>query len=173
MKLHVQRHKVIQPTGADYRLIPLTQNQNAIVDAADYAFLNQWNWTAAWSPGTQNYYVVRCERRIAIRMSRVILGLADDDPREAEHANRNTLDNRRENLRPATNTQNNANRRRLQKNNTTGYRGVRVMGDKWQAALFHKGRYIHLGTWPTPERAAQEYDEAARIVFEDFARTNF
>ena len=40
-----------------------------------------------------------------------------------DHANRNTLDNRRENLRPAT-LENNAQNRTKQRNNTSGFIGV-------------------------------------------------
>jgi hypothetical protein len=32
----MKRHSVVQPLDTSYRLIPLTQGQNAIVDAADF-----------------------------------------------------------------------------------------------------------------------------------------
>lgn len=34
-----KRHEVIQPIDTEYRLIPLTQGQVAVVDAADYEWL--------------------------------------------------------------------------------------------------------------------------------------
>ena len=37
------------PSG-EYRIIPLTQGQVAIVDAADYESLMRWKWQAKWEP---------------------------------------------------------------------------------------------------------------------------
>lgn len=44
MKRHVKRHEVVQPLNESYRLIPLTQGQNAIVDVNDFGRLSKWNW---------------------------------------------------------------------------------------------------------------------------------
>ena len=72
------------------------------------------------------------------------------------------LDNRRTNLRNvdhATNCRN----RRLQKNNTSGYRGVTWNKDarKWQAEIKVDGKNHYLGKYSTPQAASAAY-EAAR-----------
>jgi hypothetical protein len=96
-----KRHEVIQPLDTSYRLIPLTQNQTAIVDVSDYEYLNQWNWHAQYSKAVKGFYAVRwMEGGGTLQMSRAILGLQYGNPTEADHRSGNTLDNRRDNLRP-------------------------------------------------------------------------
>src|SRR5258706_13665947 len=58
-KPRVVRHEVTQPLNESYRLIPLTQNQNAIVDVEDFEWLSQWYWMAMFSPEADTFYVIR------------------------------------------------------------------------------------------------------------------
>lgn len=171
------RHEVTQPQDPTIRLIPLTCNRSAIVDADDYEFLMQWNWYALWSRGTQTFYAVRGVknnkgRTIPFPMHRAVMpcepGFVND------HINGDTLDNRKSNLRCATNSENLCNRR-LQSNNTSGFRGVGwVKKDKrWRARLKVDGQEIVLGYFKTAEEAAKAYDEGARKVYGEFARLNF
>jgi hypothetical protein len=71
-------------------------------------------------------------------------------PKQLDHINRDGLDNRITNLRSVTSKQNQRNRRELQKNNTSGYRGVHRIRDKWKAVAF--GQYV--GFFETKEEAA-------------------
>src|ERR1700741_4140580 len=117
----VKRHAVIQPLETDYRFIPLTRNQNAIVDAADFEWLSQWNWYAMWSKCTKSFYAARrgpCSS--VIFMHRLII----DSEKLVDHKDHNTLDNRRENLRKCTYMQNSQNKR-MRRNNRSGFKGVR------------------------------------------------
>jgi hypothetical protein len=87
----------------------------------------------------------------------------------ADHKNRNTLDNRRENLREATfaqNAQNRSNRR----DNTSGRKGVfpyKVPG-KWRAQIKVRGKYKFLGVFPTKDEAAEAYAAAAKRHYGEF-----
>jgi hypothetical protein len=168
-KLHVRRHEVIQPLDQSYRLIPLTQGQNAIVDAADFEWLSQWNWYAHWSPGTKTFYAVRNK---SPNMHQLILGCGTDD--DIDHKNNDTLDNRRNNLRKCTHGQNAANTKRRTK---WGYKGVvfypTARKHKWSARIVKDGKHIHLGMFLTVEEAAKAYDAAAKIYHGEFAQTNF
>lgn len=166
-KRSVKRHLVTQPLDESYRLIPLTQGQNAIVDVSDYDWLNQWNWFAHWSKPTQSFYAVRYEF-----MARAVLGCLDEEL--PDHVNHITLDNRRDNLRKGTFSQNGINRR-LQANNTSGFKGVSWFKEhqKWRADIRVNWKAIYLGMFSSREDAARAYDEAARKYHGEFAVLNF
>lgn len=161
--------------ATSYRLIPLTQGQFAIVDAADYEWLNQWKWYADWSPGMQNFYARRNSPSVdcwsfAILMHREILGLQRGDKREGDHiASDRTLDNRRNNLRIVGNDGSSQNRKRY-RNNTSGYKGVHLEeGKYWRAYINVSGKRINLGVHPTAESAYAAYCAAAKKYHGEFA----
>ena len=89
-----------------------------------------------------------------------------------DHINGNGLDNRRSNLRPASRSQNGANRG-APSNNTSGFKGVTRFRLKWMAKIQVHGRTIHLGLFATPQEAARAYDTAALEHFGEYARPNF
>ena len=63
----------------------------------------------------------------------------------------------------------------MQRNNSTGYRGVYQTRNKkrWRVAIGFYGENIHLGVYDTPEEAARVYDDAAKRLRPDFAMLNF
>lgn len=151
---------------ADVALVPLTQGQVAIIDAADAWRVEGSNWYfhggryAAIRPTLDG---VRC----IVYMHQVIAepgrGL------DVDHINGDGLDNRRCNLREATRQQNLANRR-AHRNNKTGIKGVWRHGLKWRASIQVDGKTRHLGGFDTPEDAGRAYEAAARALHGDFAR---
>jgi hypothetical protein len=90
-----------------------------------------------------------------------------------DHKDLNPLNNCRNNLRPATRSQNNANKTIL-RNNTTSYKGVRrhTKDGYWRAALEHQSKHIHLGYFISKEDAAHAYNENALEIWGEFARLN-
>jgi len=90
-----------------------------------------------------------------------------------DHKNGDGLDNRRENLRLCTSTQNKYNSK-MRSHNTSGYKGVcKGYGSKWTASMSCGGRRLYLGTFETGEQAAKAYDAKARELFGEFALLNF
>lgn len=84
-----------------------------------------------------------------------------------DHANRDTADNRRENLRECTVSENNANSITRDKPYPKGVREKRGRFEAWITA----GRKrTYLGTFPDPATAAGAYKAAAELVFGAFAR---
>lgn len=146
--------------------VPLTQGKFALIDAEDWDVVAEITWSYGEVRPGYGYAMSKINRRTA-RMHNLILPVAKG--LMVDHANHNTLDNRRLNLRCATRSQNFANSRR-NRNSTTGYKGVTFYPrlGKWQAHI----QRSHLGMFETPEAAALAYDAAAREVFGEFAQTN-
>jgi hypothetical protein len=169
------RQKVIQPENQSIKLIPLTKNQVAIVDAHWFEALNRFNWCASWDKRAQTFYASRYAvvdgKRTSVLMHRVIAG--DNFP-HVDHRNRNGLDNREENLRKCSCSQNGANCGK-RKSNTTGFKGVYALKGttKFAASIKFRGKTKSLGRFKTKELAARAYDRAAILFFGEFASPNF
>jgi len=90
-----------------------------------------------------------------------------------DHKNRDTLDNRRSNLRICTRVQNQQNRG-VFKSNTSGYKGVwfRKERDKWYCVVKTGGKRTYRGGFSTKEEAAIEYNNVVRKLFGEFAFLN-
>lgn len=148
--------------------IPLTKGEVALVDDADYEELAKHKWCVRMS--TSGCLVAIRNAKVTddkngprqIQMHRWLMKA----PRytEVDHANGNTLDNRRGNLRLATRSQNLANRKVFH-TNLSGYKGVSPRGAKFNARIEV--------TCDTAEEAARTYDRIARFIHGDFAKLNF
>lgn len=170
---NVVRPQIQQPLDESIRYIPLTLGKITIVDAGDYEWLNSFAWQAMLSRGA--WYASRllwedgkCKR---IKMHQAILSTIDGSV--PDHKNGNGLDNRRDNLRPATRSQNCGNRRTVV--NKSGFKGVSWASKdkKWRARIGVSGKALFLGTFATADEAAHAYDAAALKHFGEFARLNF
>lgn len=92
-----------------------------------------------------------------------------------DHVNRNSLDNRRANLRLATPAQNAANiGTRKRADSSSRFKGVhRTENGSWSAVVSCRGVHCRLGTYRREEDAAMAYDMGAIEIFQDFAALNF
>ena len=92
-----------------------------------------------------------------------------EDPGEKfiDHKNHDGLDNRIANLRVATNTQNQYNRR-ICKRNTTGYKGVSKdkshshRNKPYSARITLDGKLLRLGVFRTAEEASEAYRRSCK-----------
>ena len=86
-----------------------------------------------------------------------------------DHINAIRTDNRIENLRVATNSQNQFNRGK-QRNNTSGYKGVFLQKGRWMAKIGYMGRPIVIGYFASKEDAYKAYCEEALRLHGEFAK---
>lgn len=82
---------------------------------------------------------------------------------DIDHINGISDDNRITNLRDASTSQNCQNQRRARSDNTSGLIGVKTFRPgRWQSSIKANGKYIHLGTFDSPEAAHHAYIAAKR-----------
>jgi hypothetical protein len=140
----------------------------SLVDACDYNLLSCFRWRALRVRHTW-YAVSVTDGKREMYMHDLILEAGGGQ--QVDHINGNGLDNRRCNLRPTTHALNQANKRRVW--SASKYKGVtRRGGNRWRAYITVAGQFMSLGSFDTPEDAAQAYDMAAIEHFGEFACTN-
>ena len=156
-------------TSDDYRLIPLTRGQFAIVDAEDYERLSQYKWCLGGKKG--QYYAQRRDHGRMVFMHREILEVPAG--MVCDHINHNILDNRKCNLRVCTPAQNQYNRLPSERG-TSRYKGVcwHKVSRKWTAEIGFNKRRIHIGYYDYEQDAAIAYDDMAIHLFGEFACLN-
>jgi hypothetical protein len=146
------------------KTISLSQNKVALVDDEDFERLSSRKWYAAKERYT--FYAVRTVKRngknTTIRMHREVLRLSKDDGVVVDHRDMNGLNNQKENIRKADKTINNLNKR-LQKNNSSGFRGVswHKGNRKWGAHIRVEGKLKGLGFYSEAAEAAIAYNKAS------------
>lgn len=93
----------------------------------------------------------------------------EDPVFDVDHKDRNGVNNVWDNLRLATSVQNRANSKR-QNNNTSGFKGVRRVGngERFTTRIFINGRNLHLGTFFSAEEAHAAYCKAAQELHGEF-----
>lgn len=127
--------------------------------------------SVAGSMDTRGHIQVRVNR-ILVHAHRVIfLWHHGYLPDEVDHRDMDKANNRIENLREATRSQNIANRS-LRSDNKSGFKGVSFRKDvgKWVASIQKDKKRICLGAYIRLEDASAAYASAAREMYGEFAR---
>ena len=92
-----------------------------------------------------------------------------EEPDFVDHIDGNTLNNRKDNLRAATNSTNQANAK-VRHDNTSGVKGVswHKAKNKWRATITVDGKAKHLGLFESFEEAKYVRERAAEQAFGDY-----
>lgn len=174
----VMRQVILSPVHLYFckmKEIKLTQGKVALVDDEDYDELMKHKWCA--HKMGEMYYADRGKyengKQRTILMHRQILGITEYSI-QVDHINMNGLDNRRCNIRACTRSQNFMNQKSY-KNSSSKYKGVEWRKDtkKWRARIRMDKKLYHIGCFENEIDAAKAYDEFAKKMFGEFARTNF
>jgi hypothetical protein len=145
-----------------------------MVDDADFEWLNQWKWCPLKKG--RNVYANRNSqeegKKRKVRMHRLILGA--EPGQIVDHADGNSLNNQRWNLRFCTKSQNNSNIDKPKHGKTSQYKGVYWVPKRKRffAAIKINHNRIRLGYFQDERDAALAYNAAAVQYFGEFARIN-
>jgi hypothetical protein len=144
------------------QVIPLSQGKFAIVDDDDFEKVNSHKWCIKKT--THNLYAKRALNGKTISMHQIIL-----EPQVGyivDHINGNGLDNRKENLRLCTHSENMKNIK-VRKDNSSGVRGVswNKTAKKWHCQIQNNGKKIYLGLY-------KDLEEAKRVVLLQHSNTS-
>lgn len=155
--------------------------QVIIIDTEDYDKVKDYTWRLRKSQtkSANVYYAQSVSKenyKRMVDMHRLLLDTAKGQM--VDHINGNGLDNRRKNLRTATNAENQYNAR-IRVDNPHGYKGVyyqeRCPNKPWYIKIqANKGETkMSKGNFSTKEEAAEAYDRLAISLHGKFARLNF
>jgi hypothetical protein len=154
--------------------IKLSKGKVAFVDDEDYERLNQFKWYAV--KGGRTFYAQR-NIKLTTRMSCMLMHrmiLEPKDKYHTDHKNGNGLDNRKENLRYASEAQNQWNSQKRIGNSTSRFKGVEwnKKQQKWRANIRVNRIKKYLGCFADETDAAKAYDNKAKELFGEYAKLN-
>lgn len=137
-----------------------------IFSPCDLALAEAYDWHM------KDGYAFCSEDGRLLTFARIALNAKDDE--FVDHVSMITRDERRENLRICSWSDNNCNKI-LQSNNTSGFKGVSFhkASGKYIASLWKDNAHYYGGLHDDPVQAALAYDELARKHHGEFARLNF
>lgn len=142
-----------------------------LVSDEDYDYLSQFMWRI-----THGYVVAygRAKGRSNTYMHRVVLSrvIGNVAFKTVDHINCDKLDNRRENLRPATQAENLRNQGK-QRHNTSGYKGVSYdkRDKRWRAFATFNKKQVSFGYHAALPEAIEAHKAGVLKLHGEFART--
>ncbi len=145
-----------------YRIVPPNQSKIKIGDIAGFPRRTKYGVYLIIKINSRPYYAHRL----------VWLYVFGDWPiDQLDHKDGNKLNNKLDNLRPATQSNNKSNGKRYN-NNTSGFKGVVKCKNKWKAQITHQGKVIYLGLYMTKLDAHAAYVRASRELQGEFCKTD-
>ncbi len=140
------------------------------VDDEDFEELSKFKWSIIKNKIGKFYAIRNFGKKGYELMHRRLTNASKGDI--VDHKNRNSLDNRKLNLRLCTRSQNGANSSSRLKS-TSQYLGVSKMSNgKWRADIQKDKKTKYIGSYEFEEDAAIAYDNAAILAHGAFANLN-
>lgn len=158
-------------------------NFECLIDTEDLEKVNDYHWYIHKHDSSQNPYYARTTMYIRYNpnenkkmklalMESIIMGTASADV--VDHKNNNPLDNRKDNLRVVSKSENCSNRTGRNRNNKSGYRNVfwNTGLGKWQVSLCKNYKRICVGCFDDVEEAGRAAENARKQYYGEFAGSN-
>lgn len=132
-----------------------------LIDAEDHSKIKPYKlWTSVLGKNRTHTYVMYNDNGNSSQVAKLIIGTKEGCV--IDHINRNTLDNRKCNLRHVPQSINAVNRNSNSDKKSKLPKGVYRKRDKFQAQIRIDGCCHTLGTFSCVEEAAKAYEEAYR-----------
>lgn len=143
------------------KLTPEKYNKEVIVDDDDYEIYskNSWNYGGSYARRKRNGKLIYMHRLIVSAPKHL----------EVDHIDGNMLNNRKENLRIVTSSQNKMNK--IYKVGVSGFRGVvfNKRSNNYMAIIKQFGRRKYLGSFDTAKEASIHFESIALKFRGEFA----
>ena len=155
--------------------VKLTQGQVTLVDVEDLEKIGEYRWCASWNAQKGNYYVSTSiisenGKRTSLMLHRLLKN--PERGMVVDHINNDTRDNRKENLRVCTVSQNAMNKS-IGKNNTSGHKGVTLLPNgKFYASTKVDGNTVCIGTYDTYDDAVYNQELVSKKLHGEFFRND-
>lgn len=154
--------------------IHIKDNVYAVVDDEDFDNLNQYKWSLVRGYAKRMTWDSKTKKVGNLTMHQIVLGKKDGF--EIDHINRNRLDNRKQNLRHVTKSQNRMNTP-VRADSKTGVKGVTLYkgrDKKYGVRIRNKrnGKLLFLGSFYTLKEASSFYNKKAIEMNGEYACVN-
>lgn len=151
-----------------------------LYDECDHDLIIKHNWYIRIFPsGPYAVTTIKINGKQTYMHRLILSAYLSVEKNVVDHKNKNTIDNRRDNIRVCTPSENFKNRRPSGKSKYLGVsfmsykRNGRNYGPYPVAQIRINGTPTRLGYFPSEEDAARAYDEMAKKHHGEFARLNF
>lgn len=150
-----------------YMMCRVHSGEAFIIDVEDFEKANKYTWYI--TQGYPKAHISKTNKNIPIH--NIIIDVPDGYL--VDHINRDTLDNRKVNLRICTKQQNSFNSKKIE-NCSSNFKGVHwnKNRNKWQVSIRFNHKRYHLGYFIDEKEAAKAYNKKAKGLYGEYALLN-
>lgn len=145
------------------KIKPFKTEKTFILDYSEYTFKKVYG--KRWTCWNKPYPMAWVDGK-NILLHHIILPSRNSENMVVDHINRDTTDNRKENLRYVNRNESGINKDNMS-DNSSGYTGVIFYKNrnKWVSYISVNGKRKHLGCFPTFEKAKESRKKAEKVYY--------